>query len=331
MNVIVVRVIAVLTLGLFTTPLVAAAQQAGKVYQIGYLTAGVRARSSGPYNQLFEQVLREHGWVTGKNLVITYRFAEEKYDRLPALAAELVRLEPQVIVAVPMASVKAAKGATSTIPIVMWGVANPIGEGLITNFARPGGNVTGFTGATSFETLPKLLQLLREAVPGARRIAFLWNPANQAALPAVKTVKEAARMLGVDLQVVGARPPEELEPAFRAMAQARADALLIYGDTAFVPYFGRLADLSLRHHLPTMCHGSGYAKAGGLMNYSVNVTDTVRQVAGYVDRILRGANPGELPVEQPTKFEFVINLKTAKALGVTIPPSLLLQVDQAIE
>ena len=329
MNVTVVKVIAVLTLGLFTMPLVAAAQQAGKVYQIGYLSAGIRA--GGPSFQLFEQVLRERGWVTGKNLVITYRFAEEKYDRLPALAAELVRLEPQLIVAVPMASVRAAKGATSTIPIVMWGVSNPIGEGLITNFARPGGNVTGFTGTTSFETLPKLLQLLREAVPGARRIAFLWNPANQAALPAVKTVKEAARMLGVDLQVVDARPPEEFEPAFRAMAQARADALLIYGDITFAPYLGRLADLSLRHRLPTMCHDGGYAKAGGLMNYSVNVADTVRQVAGYVDRILRGANPGELPVEQPTKFEFVINRKTAKALGVTIPPSVLLQADQAIE
>jgi putative ABC transport system substrate-binding protein len=323
----VVKLIATLTLGLFIVPLVAGAQQASKVYRVGYLSTGIVPS----LQQVFEQTLRDRGWVTGQNLVIAYRQAEGKYDRLPALAAELVRLEPQVIVAVPTASARAAKGATSTIPIVMWGVADPIGEGLIASFARPGGNVTGFTGVPPPETFAKQLQLLKEAVPSARRIAFLWNPANLAALSPAKIVKEAARTLGIELQVVDARATGDFEPAFRAMAQARADALLIYGDAAFALHLDRLAALSLRHRLPTMCGDFRYAKAGGLMTYSVNYADAIRQVAGYVDRLLRGANPAELPVEQPTKFDLGINLKTAKALGITIPPSIVMQADQVIE
>ena len=323
----VVKLIAALTVTLFTAPLVAGEQQTGKVYRVGYLTAGSRT----PLQEVFEQALRQRGWVTGENLVIAYRYAEEKYDRLPALAAELVRLEPQVIVTVPTASARAAKGATRTIPIVMWGVADPVGEGLIASFARPGANVTGFTGTLPFETFAKHLQLLKEAVPTARRIAFLRNPVNQAALPAVKIVTQAARTLGVELQVVDARAPEEFEPAFRAMVQARADALLVFGDASFTRHLGRLADLSLRHSLPTVCSTREYTEVGGLMSHSVNRADMLRQVAGYVDRLLRGANAAELPVERPTKFELIINLKTAKALGLTVPPSLLLQADQVIE
>ena len=314
-------------LGSLTAPLAVKAQQAGKVYRVGYLTAGSRT----PLQQAFEQGLRERGWVTGENLVIEYRYAEEKYDRLPALAVALVRLEPQVIVAGPTASARAAKGATRAIPIVMWGVADPVGEGLIASFARPGGNVTGFTGTVPFEAFAKHLQLLKEAVPAVQRIAFLSNPVNQAAVPALKILKEAARTLGVELQVVDARAPEEFEPAFRAMVQARADALLVYGDAAFTRHLGRLAELSLRHRLPTVCSLREYTGAGGLMTHSVNRADVLRQVAGYVDRVLRGTNPADLPVEQPTKFELVINLKTAKALGLTIPPSLLQRADQVIE
>jgi putative ABC transport system substrate-binding protein len=327
MKVTVVKLVAALTLGLFAAPLVAGAQQAGKVHRIGYLTAGSRR----PSIQVFEQALRERGWVTGENLVIAYRDAEGKYERLPALATELVRLEPQVIVAVSTAAAQAAKGATSTIPIVMWGVSDPVGAGLIASLARPGGNVTGLTGTLAFETYTKQLQLLKEAVPRARRIAFLWNPANPAALPAIKVVKETAQKLGVELQVVDARAPEEFEPAFRTLTQARADALLVAQKSLFAIHFPRLADLSIKSRLPTISGLDGYAKAGGLMTYSVNQADTFRQVAGYVDRLLRGAIPAELPVEQPTKFEFVINLKTAKVLGVTIPRSLLLQADQVIE
>jgi putative ABC transport system substrate-binding protein len=313
--------------GVLAAPLGVKAQQASKVYRIGYLAAG----GGGPAGLAFEQALREHGWVLGGNLVITYRYAEGKYDRLPALAAELVQLEPHVIVAVPTPAARAAKNATSTIPVVMWGVPDPIGEGLIASFARPGGNVTGVTGVMPFESLAKQLQLLKEAVPRAQRIAFLWNPANPAAQSAVKIVMETARSLGVELQVVGARVPEQFEPAFQAMTKARADALLMRADSVFFPHLAQLADLSVRHRLPTISDHNGYAKAGGLIGYAVNIVDTARQAAVYVDRILKGAKPGELPVEQPTKFELVINLKTAKALGLTIPPSLLARADQVIE
>jgi ABC-type uncharacterized transport system substrate-binding protein len=313
--------------GLLAAPLAAEAQETGKIYRIGYLTA----RNAGPRDELFEQGLRERGWVTGENLVIVYRRAEGKYERLPALAAELVRLEPQVIVAVPTEAARAAKEATSTIPIVMWGVGDPIGYGLIASLARPGGNVTGVTGTLPFETYTKQLQLLREAVPGARRIALLWNPANPASLPGVRTVEEAARSLGLELEVVSVRAPEEFESSFRKMTPARADALLVMQEALFASHFPRLADLSKKRRLPTMCGLDGYANAGGLMTYSVNDTDTARRVASYVDRLLRGANPADLPVEQPTKFDLVINLKTAKALGLAIPPSLLQRADQVIE
>jgi putative tryptophan/tyrosine transport system substrate-binding protein len=318
--------LAALTLGLFIAALGEGAQ-ASKVDRIGFMAAG----SPGPFQPAFEQGLRERGWMMGENLLITYRYAEGKYDRLPAIAAELARHQPRLIVANSTAAARAAKNATSTIPIVMWGVADPIGEGLVSSLARPGGNVTGVTGVPSLETYGKHLQLLTEAVPHARRIAVLWNPGNSASLPSLDVVKETARTLKVELQIVGARAPEEFAPALRAMAQARADALLVYYDAAFSPHLSRLAALSLRHRLPTMCGDPSYAKAGGLMNYSVDWADSVRQLAGYVDRLLRGAHAAELPVERPTKFELVINRKTARALGVSIPPSLLLQASQVLE
>jgi putative ABC transport system substrate-binding protein len=316
---------------LLAAPLAADAQQAGKVYRIGLLGAGSQVTSEN--RQAFEQALRERGWVTGENLVIAYRYAEGQYDRLPALAAEMVRLEPQVIVAVPTAAARAARDATSTIPIVMLLVSDPIDEGLIASVARPGGNVTGLTLTPTREIFAKQLQLLREAVPRAKRIAFLWNPAGPTtAGPAtVRIVQAAAPSLGVELQVVGVRAPEEIEPAFRAMSQARADALFVLIDSMFFTHRGRLADLSVRHRLPSMYGFGEHAKAGGLMAYGVKLADAYRQVAGYVDKLLRGANPADLPVEQPTKFELVINLKTAKALGLTIPPSLLQRADEVIQ
>jgi ABC-type uncharacterized transport system substrate-binding protein len=314
--------------GLLAAPLAAVAQQAGKVCRIGYLATG----SPGPpFRPMLEQGLRERGWVAGENLAITYRDGEGKYERLPALAAELVRLEPQVIVAASTAAAQAAKGATSTIPIVMWGVSDPIGAGLFASFARPGGNVTELTGTNPFETDTKQMQLLKEAVPRARRIAFLWNPANATSIPAVKAVKEAAQTLGVELQVVSARAPEEFEPAFRTLTQAPADALFVAQEALFTMHFPRLADLSAKRRLPTICGLDGYAKAGGLMNYSVALADTVPRVADYVDRLLLGPKPADLAVEQPTKFELLINVKTAKALELTIPQSLLGRADEVIE
>ena len=315
--------------GLLGVPMAARAQQAGKSYRIGVLASG--SPTSGPFRPAFEQALRERGWVIGESFGITYRYAEGKYNRLPALAVELVRLEPQVLVALSTTAAQAAKGATSTIPIVMSGVSDPIGAGLIASFARPGGNVTGLTGTLPFETYSKQMQFLKEVVPNARRIAFLWNPANAPSIPAVKAVKEAAQTLGVELQVVAARAPEEFEPAFRTLTQARADALLVAQESLFAIHSPRLADLSLKRRLPTISGLDGYAKAGGLMTYSVNAADAARRVAGYVDRLLRGAHPADLPVEQPTKFDFVINLKTAKAIGLTIPPSLLQRADEVIQ
>jgi putative tryptophan/tyrosine transport system substrate-binding protein len=316
--------------GALARPLDAEAQ-AGKVYRIGFLSAGSQPTLEN--RQAFEHALRERGWVPGENLVIAYPFAEGKYDRLPALAAELVRLKPRVIVAVPTVAARAVRDATTTIPIVMLFVSDPIAEGLIASFARPGGNVTGLTLTPTREIFAKQLQLLKEAVPRARRIAFLWNPANPTTTgpPAVRIVEEAARSLGVGLQIIGARAPEEFEPAFRAMTQARADALLVLIDSMFFTHRARLADLSGRDRLPTMYGAGEHAKAGGLMAYGVNLADAYRRTAGYVDKLLRGANPAELAVEQPTKVEFVINLKTAKALGLTIPPSLLARADQVIE
>ena len=318
--------------GALAAPLAAEAQQAGKVYRVGFLHWG---RSGGPGEQqfqAFEQALRERGWVMGENLVITYRFAEGQYDRLPALAGELVRLDPHVIVALPTAATRAAKDVTSTIPIVMMMVSNPIGERFISSFARPGANVTGLVMNPTFAIYAKQLQLLKEAVPRAQRIALLWNPANRAASPIVRTVEDAARSLGVELRVTGARAPEEFEPAFRAMTQAGADALLVVSDSVFGAHPARLADLSIRHRLPTIYGQDYYAKAaGGLMAYGQNSTEPFRRAAGYVDRLLRGASPAELPVEQPTKFDLIINLKTAKALGLTIPPSLLARADQVID
>jgi putative ABC transport system substrate-binding protein len=319
-----------LGLGLLAAPLTADAQQAGKVPRIGFLFIGSRVMSEHLL-QAFEQALRERGWVTGQNLVIEYRSAEGKYDRLPALAAELVRLEPHVIVAVATGAALAAKDATSKIPIVMVNVTDPIGEGLIASFARPGGNMTGLTFSPTREIYAKQLQLLKEAVPRARRLAVLRNPTNPAASTSVRTVEQAARSLGVELQVVGARAPEEFEPVVRAMTQARADALLVLPDSMLFTHRARLADLSVRHRLPTMHGLVEDAQAGGLMAYAVNLADQFRRAAGYVDRLLRGANPAELPVEQPRKFEFVINLKTAKVLGLTIPQSLLLRADEVIQ
>ncbi len=326
MNVTVVMFVAALSLGLFTTPLVSGAQT-DKVYRVGYLTV----RSDGSREQLFERALRERGWRTGENVVIAYRRAEGNYARLAALATELVRLEPLVIVAVPTAAARAAKDATSTIPIVMWGVSDPVGEKLIASLARPAGNVTGVTGTLPIETYSKQLQLLTEAAPHARRIGLLWNSANPASSPGVRAAEGAARSLGVELQVVVARTPGEFEPAFRTLSLARVDALLVMQDALFASHFARIADLSIKHRLPTTSGLDGYAQAGGLMSYAVNDAETARQVASYVDRLLRRAKPAELPVEQPSKFELIINLKTAKTLGLSVPPTLLLQADRVIE
>jgi putative ABC transport system substrate-binding protein len=317
-----------LTGSLLAAPLATDAQQAGKVYRIGYLSAPTR-ESVEHVLQVFLRALRELGWVEGQNLIIEYRWAEGKIERLPALAAELVQRKVDLIVAPATSAALAAKNATSNIPIVMIFPINPVETKLVASLARPGGNVTGTTFTPTPEIFGKQLELLKEAIPRASRVAILSNPAEANFPRVLKEVEAAARSLRVQLQRLDARGPEEFDSAFAAMARERADGLLVLGN--FISHRTRLTELAAKHHLPTM-HGQGeYVAAGGLMAYGVKMADFVGRAAGYVDKILKGAKPADLPVEQPTKFELVINLKTAKALGLTIPQSLLQRADEVIQ
>jgi len=315
---------------LLAAPLAAEAQQAGKVPRIGFL--GTRSPSdTSPHLDAFRQGLRELGWVEGQNIVIDYRFAEGKFDRLPDLAAELVRLKVDIIVAQPTPAAVAAQNATKTIPIVMISVGDPVGLGLIASLARPGGNATGLSYSVGLEIFGKGLELLKETVPKVRRVAILSNPANPAQPLAIREVNVAARSLGVQLQLLEARGPHDFDGAFAAMAKERVGALLVVADSMFVLHRTRLADLAARSRLPAAYGLRDHVDAGGLMSYGPSSRDLFRRSATFVDKILKGAKPGDLPVEQPTKFELVINLKTAKALGLTIPQSLLQRADEIIQ
>jgi putative ABC transport system substrate-binding protein len=322
---------AVLAFGLFAAPRATDGQEPGKVPRVGSLAP--RNRSDGaPFLDAFRQGLRELGWVEGKNIVIEYRWAEGRSERLLDLAAELVRLNVDVILAANTSAVVAAKSATSTIPIVMAvGGSDPVGLGLVGSLARPGGNVTGLSFSVGGDIFGKGLELLRETVPKVRRVAVLSNPANPGQALAIRDVKVAARSLGVQLQLLETRGPNEFESAFAAMARERAGALFVVPDSMFGLNRARLQELAAKRRLPAMYGLREHTEAGGLMSYGVDVRDNFRRAATYTDKILKGARPADLPVEQPTKFELVINLKTAKALGLTIPPSVLLRVDEVIE
>jgi putative ABC transport system substrate-binding protein len=314
--------------GLLAAPLAAEAQP-GKVHRIGYLSSG--PSTSNLYRGAFQQNLRELGWVEGQNIVTDYRFAEGRLDRLPDLAAELVRLKVDVIVASPTPAAVAAKNATGTIPIVAWGLGDPVGLGLVASLARPGGNITGVSYSVGMDTFGKGLELLREAIPNVRRVAVLSNPANPAHRLAIDNVKRAARSLGLQLQLLEARGPNEFDAAFAAMAKERVAAVLVLADGVFVFQRAPLAELAVKNRLPSMHGTRENAEAGGLMSYGPSNLDALRRAASFVDKVLKSANPADLPIEQPTKFELVINLKTAKALGLTIPQSLLQRADQVIE
>jgi putative ABC transport system substrate-binding protein len=270
--------------------------------------------------------------VDGQNIAIESRWAEGKYERYPALAADLVRLRVDVIVAVTGAATQAAQQATRTIPIVMSIANDPVGSGLVPSLARPGGNVTGIS-LMAPDVVGKQLDLLKEVVPKLSRVAILRNPANPASASNLREAEAAARALGVRLQALEARNPKEIDSAFAAMTRERAGALLILGDAVFGSQRRQIAELTMKRHLPSLfAQGSReYAEAGGLMVYSPNILDLERRAATYVDKILKGAKPADLPVEQPTKFELIINLKAAKALGLTIPQSLLRRADQIVE
>jgi putative tryptophan/tyrosine transport system substrate-binding protein len=326
--------IVTLPLSLLTAPLAAEAPQPTKVHRIGSLIAGFppsEPDSRDPIVEDFRQGLRDLGYVEGQNIVIEYRYAEGRAEQLPDLAAELVRLKVDVIVAGGTAAIRAVQHATRTIPIVMAVAYDPVGEGLVASLARPGGNITGLSWLGA-ELPEKRLDLLKETVPQLSRIAVLANPANPAYEPQMNNLTGAARALGLQLQVMGVRRADELDTAFAVMSRAGADALIMLEDSLLLSGLrGRAVDLAAKHRLPAMYGWRRHVDAGGLMSYGPSMRDMQRRAAVYVDKILKGTKPADLPVEQPTKFELVINLKTAKALGLTIPPTLLFQADEVIQ
>jgi putative ABC transport system substrate-binding protein len=320
----------VLAVSLLAAPVAAEAQPAGKVYRVGYLTAGSVTANPGVL-EAFRQGLRELGYVEGQNIAIEYRSAEGRFDRRSDLAAELVRLKVDVIVAAPTPAALAAKNATGTVPIVGVSLTEPVGLGLIASLARPGGNITGVSYSVGTDIFGKDLELLKEVIPKVRRVAVLSNPDSPAQPLTINNIKGAARSLGLQLLVLEARAPGDFDGAFAAMARERVGALLVVTDPTFIPHRARLVDLTAKNHLPSIFTQRADVEAGGLMSYGPSFPDMYRRAAVYVDKILRGAKPADLPVEQPTKFELVINMKTAKALGLTIPQSLLVRADQVIE
>ena len=309
----------------------AAAQTAAPVFRIGYLNPG---SADDPIRQrrleAFRQGLRDVGYVEGQNVVIEARWADGKFDRYPVLATELVRANVDVIVAVSGAAAQAVRQATTTVPIVMSFAADPIASGLVSSLARPGGNITGIS-LVAADLVDKQLELLTQAVPRASRVAALRNPDNSAGVAELREVVAAAQVLKVQLQTFEARTPQEIDRAFAAIARYRAGAVLILADALFNDQRRRVAALAARQRLPSMFSQPEYVEAGGLMFYGPNPLTLERRSANYVDRILKGAKPADLPVEQPTTFELIINQRTAKAIGLTIPPSLLQRADHIID
>jgi len=310
------------------TPLAAEAQQQGRTPRIGVLLG----RLPGPFSEGLRQGLRELGYTEGRNIFVEWRSTEGKAEPVSELVSKLVQGKPDVIVTSSPQPSLAAKAATTTIPLVFIGVGDPVGVGLVASLARPGGNVTGLATFVPGGFTAKGAELLKEAVPHLSRLAVLMNPTNAMHQLVVSTdLPAASERLHVTILPVEARTAQELDGAFETAARSRADAIWVFGDILTFTERVRIAELAARHRLPALYLSREHVEAGGLMSYGANLHDLGRRAATYVDKILKGAKPGDLPVEQPTKFDFVINLKTAKALGLTIPPSLLLRADQVIE
>ena len=332
-----------LALGLLAAPFPSYGQQPAKVYRIGVFWASTPPSPANtspqqcpirgwPSWQAFLEGLREYGYLLGQNLVIECRWLQGQTERARAIAAELVSLAPDLILAGYSHNIVALKQATRTIPILMMGASDPVGMGFVASLAHPGGNVTGLMDTAGWEVVGKQLQLLKEAVPKASRVADLYSPPAGPPVPAWRTeVEAAARALGLTVQTYRVQAPEELEGAFAAMTKARAEALFVEPSGFFDAHQQRLVDLAAKSQLPAMYSGRSFVNAGGLMTYWANTPAIWRRASFYVDKILHGANPADLPVERPTKFELLINLKTAKALGLTIPQSLLSRADEVIE
>jgi len=315
--------------GALAAPLAAEAQPTGKIYRVGWLVSGspISHRLS---LAAFKEGLQKLGYTEGQNIRIEYRWAEGDLSRLPELASELVRLQVDVILAGGTAGASAARNATREIPIVMAGAGDPVEAGLVTTLARPGGNLTGFAAAAP-ESASKRLELLKEAVPKIHRVAVIWNPTSSTAQREWSVTQEAAKVLGLVLVSREARNEQELKDVLTAVVTTQADSMMILNDAFVFTYRKIIADSAIGSRLPSVYGFSEFVDAGGFMGYGAVISDTYRRAAAYVDRILKGAKPRDLPVEHPTKFELVINLKTAKALGLTIPPSLLARADQVIE
>jgi len=322
--------LATLTSGLLATPLAAEAQPAGTAWRIGVLSF---TRFPGEENrriEAFRQGLRDLGYVEGRNFIIEYRYSDGKDELLPALAAELARSRVNVIATYGTKATQAAKQATSSTPIVMLTVLDPVGAGLVANLSRPGGNITGLS-EVSAELSAKRLELLKEAAPGTSTIAVLVDPGHPTNALELKNTEAAARRLGLAITAVEVPKTRRFEEAFAGMTRSRANALIVLPGDVTDTHRASILDLALKNRLPTLYGWKMGPESGALMSYGVDIAQNFRQGATYVDKILKGAKPGDLPVEQPTKFELVINLKTAKALGLTIPPSLLQRADQVIE
>ena len=315
-------------------PLGVEAQQRRKVPHIGWLSTGWRGSPEAQAGlDAFWQGLRDHGYVEGRNIVIEYRWAEGHFERLPGLAMELTRLKVDLIVAGATPAARAAQQATATIPIVAAAMGDPVGDGLVASLARPGGNVTGTT-FLGPQLLPKHLEFLKEASPRISRVAILWNPgafADSTMGEMLKEAEAAATTLQIRLNRIDVRSPEELEPAVSVMTREPADGLVVGPSTMLFNVRQRVVALAVKHRLPSVFNNRQAVELGGLIGYGASLPVLIRRTATYVDKIFQGARPADLPVEQPTTFELVINLKTAKALGLTMPPSLLLRADQVIE
>ena len=324
-----IGLLVILTLGLLAAPLAADAQPAGKVPRVGILPPGPISERVHLW-EAFRQGLRELGYVEGQNIIIVFHSTEVRPERLPKLAAELVSLKVDIIVAAGGPGVRAAQQATKTIPIVAPVMTDPVELGFAASLARPGGNITGLT-LISSDLSGKRLELLKASVPRVSRIAVLFNPIAPIMPPQMRETKVAARALGVQLQLLEVRAPEDFEMAFQAARRGGAGALITMDDTFVFTHRARIVKLAAKNRLPAIYGFREFVDAGGLMSYAANLVDMYRRAATYVDKILKGAKPADLPVEQPTRFELVINLKTAKALGLTIPQSVLIRADEVIQ
>jgi len=318
--------IVILTLGLLAKALLADAQESGKVYRIVLIRPG---SPPDPYVAAFRQGLRELGYIEGKNIALEYRWVEGRSERLPLLAAELMHLKVDVIVTQGEVMTRPVKEATHTIPIVMATSGDPVGAGLIASLAHPGGNVTGLS-SLSPDLFGKRLQLLKEAMPQVSRVAILYNPTIVAAILEVQVAQDAAPTLGLTIQPLVVRTSGDLDPAFDAMSREHSEVLFVQGDPFTMTQRKRILELAAKRHLPVISIFGDFTDNGGLMSYGPNRLDMFRRAATYVDKILKGTKPADLPVQQPSKYDLVINLKTARALGITIPPTVLYQATRLI-